>query len=237
MKRQPAVRCCGLSAFCAAVCTNESSSCRSTAVLESRLTCSKLDSAVPSRFQMRSCEIPKRSHRWMTRSCRSLRTMAMSASLGLWRVQVAASFHETCCQVETLRLSLAATGGLPRRSALGAPPSCHLRNVSGRHQLLRPANAVSECLAMDTRLKGVEVLEPQLRLVGYAHVCSLRGICLRLSRHVAFALQRHWRPVIRRWQQRHSRLPPMWRIESDIRWRRGPCIQPKNTVKATVQKV
>ena len=25
MKRQPAVRCCGLSAFCAAVCTNESS--------------------------------------------------------------------------------------------------------------------------------------------------------------------------------------------------------------------
>ena len=44
MKRQPAVRCCGLSAFCTAVCTNESSSCRSTAVLESRLTCSKLDS-------------------------------------------------------------------------------------------------------------------------------------------------------------------------------------------------
>ena len=44
MKRQPAVRCCGLSAFCAAVCKNESSSCRNTAVLESRLTCSKLDS-------------------------------------------------------------------------------------------------------------------------------------------------------------------------------------------------
>ena len=43
MKRQPAVRCCGLSAFCAAVCTNENSSCRSTAVLESRLTRSKLD--------------------------------------------------------------------------------------------------------------------------------------------------------------------------------------------------
>ena len=42
MKRQPAF--CGLSAFCAAVCTSESSSCRSTAVLESRLTCSKLDS-------------------------------------------------------------------------------------------------------------------------------------------------------------------------------------------------
>ena len=47
------------------------------------------------------------------------------------------------------------------------------------------------------RLIGVEVLEPLLRLVGYAHVCSLRGICLRLSRRDAFALQRHWRPVIR----------------------------------------
>ena len=34
---------------------------------------------------------------------------------------------------------------------------------------------------------------------------SLRGICLRLSRRVAFVLQRHWRHVIRRWQQRHSR--------------------------------
>ena len=45
MKRQPAARCCGLSAFCAAVCTNESSSCRSTDVLESRLARSKLDSA------------------------------------------------------------------------------------------------------------------------------------------------------------------------------------------------
>ena len=33
MKRQPAARC-GLSAFCAAVCTNESSSCRSTDVFE-----------------------------------------------------------------------------------------------------------------------------------------------------------------------------------------------------------
>ena len=36
MKRQPAVRCCGLSAFCAAVCTNESSSCRGAEVVESR---------------------------------------------------------------------------------------------------------------------------------------------------------------------------------------------------------
>ena len=44
MKRQPAVRCCGLSASYAAVCTNDSSSWRSTAVLESRLTRSKLDS-------------------------------------------------------------------------------------------------------------------------------------------------------------------------------------------------
>ena len=56
-----------------------------------------------------------------------------------------------------------------------------------RHQMLRPANVVSECLAMDTRLISVEVLAPQVRLVGYAHVCSLRGICLRLSRGVAFA--------------------------------------------------
>ena len=37
MKRQPAARCCELSAFCAAVCTNESSSCRTTDMLESRL--------------------------------------------------------------------------------------------------------------------------------------------------------------------------------------------------------
>ena len=44
MRRQPAVRCSGLSAFCAAVCTNESSSCQSTDVLESRFTRSKLDS-------------------------------------------------------------------------------------------------------------------------------------------------------------------------------------------------
>ena len=42
MKRQPAARCCGLSAFCAAVCTNESSNCQSTVVVESRLT--RLDS-------------------------------------------------------------------------------------------------------------------------------------------------------------------------------------------------
>ena len=53
MKRQPAVRCCGLSAFCVAVCTNESSNWRSTAVLESRLTCSKLDST----FQEELCEV------------------------------------------------------------------------------------------------------------------------------------------------------------------------------------
>ena len=36
----------------------------------------------------------------------------------------------------------------------------------------------------------------------------------------AFALQRHWRHVVRRWQQWHSRLPPMRRIESDIWWQR-----------------
>ena len=64
-----------------------------------------------------------------------------------------------------------------------------------RRQLLRPANVVSERLAVDTRLIGVEVLKPQLRLVGCAPVCSLRVLCLRLSRRVAFALQRHWRHV------------------------------------------
>ena len=126
--------------------------------------------AVSSRFQMRSCEILKRSHRYMTRSCRSLRCVAMSTSLGPWRVQVTTSFHETCrlrrncrvhrllgsnstsssrstrrytcCQVETLRLSLPvrfagreranggkSMGGLPPKSR--ARPSCHLRNVTG----------------------------------------------------------------------------------------------------------
>ena len=89
-----------------------------------------------------------------------------------------------------------------------------------RHQKLRPANAVSARLAMDTRMISVEVHEPQLRLFAYAHVCSLRGICLQLSRRVAFALQRHWRHVVRRWQQRHSRLPPIRRIESDILWQK-----------------
>ena len=76
---------------------------------------------------------------------------------------------------------------------------------------------------MDTRLIGVEFHEPQLRLVGYEHVRSLHGICLRLIGRVAFALQRHWRHVVRRSQQWHSRLPPMRRIESDIRWQR-PCM-------------
>ena len=79
---------------------------------------------------------------------------------------------------------------------------------------------MSVCLAMDTRIISVEFHEPMLRLVGYAHVCSLRGICLRLSRHVAFALQRHWRHAVRRSQQRRSRLPPMRHIGSDIWWQR-----------------
>ena len=84
------------------------------------------------------------------------------------------------------------------------------------HQLLRLANAAGECLAMDTRITSVAVHEPQLRLVGYAYVCSLRGICLRLSRHLAFALQRHWRQEVCRSHQRHSRLPPTRHVESDI---------------------
>ena len=37
--------------------------------------------AVSFRFHMRSCEIPKRAHRWMTHSCKSFRSLAMSASL------------------------------------------------------------------------------------------------------------------------------------------------------------
>ena len=45
MNHQPAARLCGLSAFYAAVCTNQSSSCRSTNVLESRLARLLLDSA------------------------------------------------------------------------------------------------------------------------------------------------------------------------------------------------
>ena len=89
-----------------------------------------------------------------------------------------------------------------------------------RHQLLRPAKAVSMCLAMDTGMISVEDHEPQLLLVGYAHVCSLHKICLRLNGHDAFALQWHWRHIVRRTQQRHSRLPPMRHVESDIWWQR-----------------
>ena len=35
-----------------------------------------------------------------------------------------------------------------------------------------PGEAASVCLAMDTRMTGVKVHEPQRRLVGHAHVCS-----------------------------------------------------------------
>ena len=64
---------------------------------------------------------------------------------------------------------------------------------------------------MDTRLIGVDFHEPQLRLVGYEHVCSLHGICLRLIGRVAFALQRHWRHVVRRWQPPSPRHATSWR--------------------------
>ena len=91
----------------------------------------------------------------------------------------------------------------PRSRAPAVMPSAECVGCHGpeelRHQKLRPANVVSEWLAMDTRLIGVEVHEPQLLLVGYAHVCSPRGIRLQLSRSVAFALQRHWRHVVRWW--------------------------------------
>ena len=54
MKRQPAARCCGLSAFCAAaVCTNESSNCRSTDVLKSRLTRVEVGLRLPRRTRRR----------------------------------------------------------------------------------------------------------------------------------------------------------------------------------------
>ena len=53
---------------------------------------------------------------------------------------------------------------------MGAPPSCHLRNVSGATGPKSSRNKcfVSDFLAMDTRMIGVEVHEAQLRLVGYA---------------------------------------------------------------------
>ena len=55
------------------------------------------------------------------------------------------------------------------------------------HQMLRPRNVASECLAMDRRMIGVEVHEPQIRLVGYAHVCSLRWKTCRVCASAATA--------------------------------------------------
>ena len=63
MKRQPAARGCGLSAFCAAVCANESRSCRSTEVLESRLARSKLDSASKKNSAKCLATLPRRTLR------------------------------------------------------------------------------------------------------------------------------------------------------------------------------
>ena len=139
--------------------------------------------------------------------------------------------RQTCCQEGTLRLSLAATarvrfarreranggsstGGLPRRS--GAPP-CHLRNVSGATgpkscgtSYFAPANAVSVCLTMDTRMISVEVHEPQLRLV--------TRMCARFAGSVfgsADVTRLPFSTGARRSQQRRSRLPPMRHIGSD----------------------
>ena len=81
---------------------------------------------------------------------------------------------------------------------------------------LRHANVVSECLAMDTRMTGVEVHEPQLRFVGYAAVCSLAGGSADMSR--VRALQRHWRRVVRQRLTMAFQLSPTRRIESDIWW-------------------
>ena len=73
---------------------------------------------------------------------------------------------------------------------------------------------------MDTRLIGVDFHEPQLRLVGYEHVRSLHGICLRLIGRVAFALQRHWRhgcssasPFWEKWE-----LHDMVFVKGDVSW-------------------
>ena len=79
----------------------------SALLVHSRSPVGTVRTPVSSRFHMRSCEIPKRSHRQMTRSCKRLRSLAMSASLGLWRVQDAASFHDSCrlctnCRVHRL---------------------------------------------------------------------------------------------------------------------------------------
>ena len=117
----------------------------------------------------------------MTRSCKKLRSLALSASLGLWWVQVAASFHESCrlrrncrvlCLVGSSSMSSSRstrwwtcfqegtpsvrfarrekanggsfTGGLPPRSALGAPPSGTCR-VPRARRAPAPAASPGEC--------------------------------------------------------------------------------------------
>ena len=84
-----------------------------------------------------------------------------------------------------------------------------------------PAATPSECCRRvschgHAHLQAWQSTNHSLASIGYACVCSLRGICLRLSRHLAFALQRHWRQEVRRSQPRHSRLPSTRHVESDI---------------------
>ena len=78
---------------------------------------------------------------------------------------------------------------------------------------------------------GVEVHEPQLRLVGYAHVCSLRRIRLRISRHVAFAHRRQWHHVAR--LVATTRIPGCHQYSGTSRVTsggKGPCVMAVFTV-------
>ena len=77
---------------------------------------------------MRSCEILKAIAQVDDcAACRSLRSLAMSASLGLWWVQVAASFHESCrlrrnCRVHSF-LGLEFDVELAQHTAVDVLPS------------------------------------------------------------------------------------------------------------------
>ena len=55
---------------------------------------------------------------------------------------------------------------------------------------------------------------------GHGHDKRISPICLRLNGHDAFALQWYCRHIVRRTQQRHSRLPPMRYVECVIWWQR-----------------
>ena len=110
----------------------------------------------------------------------------------------------------------------------------HLRNVSGA---TGPKSSGTSCFARRSCKR--------MSCHGHAHdrgesprttasprrvrACMLasRDICLRLSRHVAFALQRHWRHVVTASQMRLHRVTPLHgdaRCSSDRRsGRNGNC--------------